>query len=136
MTLLRTAIALGVAAAMVSACGGSEDAPEATPTKPAATATPTATETATPTATPTPKPTVSAILKQARGFAKGTSYEAPVRQVTSAEPNGSGVDVQTKLYEDAEGKAIARKIAAPFVGMGLTPVRVYAANGDLIYKTP
>lgn len=122
-----------------SACGSASNPEPTASAKPAATApakTPEPTATAEPTKTPTPKPTVSALVKEARGFAKGTSYAAPMRLVTNAEPNGDGVDVQTKLYEDAEGKAIAKKIAAPFMGMGYMPVRVYADNGILLLKTP
>ena len=54
--------------------------------------------------------------------------------ITAAVENDTGVDVHTDLGYDDEGKHFASYVAAPFYDLGHTPVRVYAASGDLLLE--
>lgn len=132
---------LAVIAVLIAGCGGDDEAANSLPETRVAT-TPVQTQPQTVDTTPAGKPKSrpaparpEMTLRQARAFAKGTSYEVFVKQITRVEANelGNGVNVQTKLYSDDEGKDFARKVAAPFVANGIE-TRVYAANDDLLFQ--
>jgi hypothetical protein len=96
--------------------------------------TPTAVKSA-PKAAPKSNAKGAAILRQARETAKGTSYAADLADVKTVKPDGQGLKLYTDLYSKDSNRADygpASRAATPFLGLGYSPVRVYAANGELL----